>query len=101
MREMAESSDQSRASGRGACVHHVEIKLRDIDQLFNTIDASPFLEKDLDADAEEFIVSWAREFPLQEPLVLVVHVSESSPRMADALVETAVQNYFTYRAGIS
>jgi hypothetical protein len=24
---------------------------------------SPFIEKELDADAEEFIVSWAHEFP--------------------------------------
>jgi len=66
------------------------------------MDASPFLEKDLDADAEEFIVSWAREFPIQDPLVLAIHVSdETSPQTADSLVETAVQNYFTYRASIS
>ena len=37
-------------------VHRVELNLKDIDQLFNTIDPSPFHEKDLDHDAEEFIV---------------------------------------------
>jgi hypothetical protein len=82
--------------------HRIEIELRDINQLFNTIDASPFHEKDLDADAEEFIVSWAREFPLQDPLVLAIHVSHDGPTPTpDALVETAVHNYFSYRAGLS
>ena len=45
-------------------IHRVELNLRDVNQLFNTIDPSPFREKDLDRDAEEFMVSWTREFPL-------------------------------------
>jgi hypothetical protein len=86
----------------GRSVHRIEIKLRDINQLFNTMDASPFHEKDLDADAEEFIVSWAQEFPRQDPLVLVIHLSQDCPtRTPDALVEEAVRNYFSYRASIS
>jgi hypothetical protein len=82
--------------------HRVEIKLRDLNQLFNTMDPSPFLEKDLDDDAEEFIVNWVREFPLQDPVVLTVHVSQSDPvRMPNALIEKAIQNYFRYRAKLS
>ena len=38
-------------------VHHVELNLRDVNQLFNTIDPSPFREKDLDRDAEEFMAA--------------------------------------------
>lgn len=92
------ASDSSR---RGE-VHRIEIQLQDINQLFNTIDASPFHQKDLDADAEEFIVSWAREFPLRDPLVLSIHVAQESPSHTPAeLVEQAVCNYFTYRAGLS
>ena len=81
--------------------HRIEIKLRDLNQLFNTMDPSPFLEKDLDADAEEFIVNWAREFPLAEPVVLTIHVSQSEPVRPDAQIEKAVQNYFHYRATLS
>ena len=82
--------------------HRIEIKLRDLNQLFNTMDPSPFLEKDLDADAEEFIVNWVREFPLQDPVVLTVHVSQSDlVQTPDALIEKAVQNYFRYRAKLS
>lgn len=86
----------------GGSAHRIEIRLRDINQLFNTMDASPFHEKDLDADAEEFIVSWAREFPPQDPLVLAIHLSQEGPTgTPDRLVEEAVQHYFTYRASIS
>jgi hypothetical protein len=63
------------------------------------MDPSPFHERDLDEDAEEFIVGWAREFPRGDPVSLVIHVSQT-PAQPDAqhLVETAVHNYFTYRS---
>ena len=98
MHAVVEPSDQVKS----LAAHRIEINLRDINQLFNTMDASPFHEKDLDADAEEFIVSWAQEFPLHDPLVLAIHVSqEGAMRTPDALVETAVHNYFSYRASLS
>ncbi len=81
---------------------HIELNLRDIDQLFNTMDPSPFHEKDLDHDAEEFIVSWAQEFHLHEPLELIVHV-ESLPEAHDShrMVQEAVHHYFAYRARLN
>ncbi len=56
----------------------IELNLANVNQLFNTMDPSPFRERDLDRDAEEFIVGWAREFPLREPVELVVHLAEQS-----------------------
>jgi hypothetical protein len=81
--------------------HRVELNLRDVNQLFNTIDPSPFREKDLDRDAEEFIVSWTREFPLREPVVLVIYLSELPVgKDIEPMIEQSVQNYFAYRARI-
>ena len=82
--------------------HHIELNLRDIDQLFNTMDPSPFHEKDLDHDAEEFILSWAQEFHRHEPVDLIVHL-EKLPEGQDArrIVEEAVHNYFAYRARLN
>lgn len=37
----------------------IELRLRTVDQLFNTMDPSPFHERDLDDDAADFILSWA------------------------------------------
>jgi hypothetical protein len=83
-------------------IHNIELNLRDIGQLFNTMDPSPFNEKDLDHDAEEFIVNWAREFPLDEPVALVVHLS-AMPKEQDAqsMIEQAIHHYFAYRVEIN
>ena len=82
--------------------HRIELSLTRLSQLFNTMDPSPFHEKDLDHDAEEFIVSWAREFPLGEPVTLLVHLSElpggQEPR---PLIEKAIRNYFAYRSKLN
>jgi hypothetical protein len=89
-------AENSRTHGK---VHRVELNLRDVNQLFNTIDPSPFNEKDLDHDAEEFIVSWTREFPLDEPVVLVIYLSElPAGKDFEPMMEQSIQNYFAYRA---
>ena len=87
---------------RAALPHRVELNLRNLNQLFNTIDPSPFVEKDLDHDAEDFMVSWTREFPLGEPVVLVIYLTEPPPQTdLGPMIEQAVQNYFAYRARLN
>ena len=83
-------------------VNTIEVKLQEFEQLFNTIDPSPFHEKDLDHDLEEFIVSWATEYPLHEPLRLVVYL-QNRPLDIDAqkVIERAVHNYFAYKTALN
>ncbi len=83
-------------------VHHIELSLENIDQLFNTLDPSPFHEKDLDDDAAEFILSWAMEYHRQQPVDLIIHLQKHvDGRNAQQLVEAAVHNYFAYRARLN
>jgi hypothetical protein len=80
----------------------IELKLREISQLFNSLDPSPFNEQDLDSDAEEFIVGWARELPRGRPLHLILHLERPLPEGRDsASVAEAIRHYFTYRASIT
>jgi hypothetical protein len=82
--------------------HRIEIFVDRIEQLFNSMDPSPFHERDLDHDAEEFIVSWAQEYHLRDPLVLRIHVRQPPAEPDSAhLIEQAVHNYFSYRAKLS
>jgi hypothetical protein len=82
--------------------HRIELSLRDVGQLFNTMDPSPFHEKDLDHDAEEFIESWAFEFPAHEPVVLLVHLSEQpAGPTPQPLIEQAVHNHFANRGRLT
>ena len=80
----------------------IEVRLREVSQLFNSMDPSPFHERDLDADAEEFIISWALEHPRASRLKLVVHLvkapAEDGPT---ATVRQAVHHYFAYRARLN
>ncbi len=79
--------------------HRLEIRLRELKQLFNSMDPAPFLEKDLDADAEQFIVESAEEHALDTPLELVVHLA-TTPDEPDPhhVVLTAIHHYFRERA---
>jgi hypothetical protein len=80
----------------------IEVNLQDFEQFFNTMDPSPFHEKDLDDDLEEFIVSWATEYPLHDPIRLVVYLQSCLPGPdAQSVIERAVHNYFAYRAELN
>lgn len=81
----------------------IEVKLMELNQLFNSMDPSPFHERDLDHDAEEFIVSWAQEHPKQHDLKLVVHLAKHPAGVADArqLVADSIAHYFEYRADMT
>ena len=77
----------------------IELKLQDINQLFNSLDPSPFPEQELDIDAEEFIVDWAQELPRDDPLLLIIHLAKAPAADKDEQsVTEAVRNYFSYRA---
>ncbi len=80
----------------------IELRLRELNQLFDSFDPAPFHEKDLDRDAEEFITSWAREYPPEMPLVFRLHLPADQRRFApEQTVQTAVQHYFAYRSELA
>ena len=83
-------------------VHAIELKISDIHQLFNSMDPSPFHERDLDDDAEEFIVGWARESPAGAGLRLIVHVAKPLGDMdrPEQMVADSLHHFFSYRADV-
>lgn len=83
------------------CVR-IEVHVAELKQLFNAIDPSPFRERDLDPDAEEFIVDWAKEAPRGASLSLLVHLDRAAglPDEATAL-RGAIHEFFINRAGVT
>lgn len=80
----------------------IDIELKSIQQLFNSLDPSPFHEKDLDADAEDYIVGAVREFPLAAPLKLVFHLPpEQIGTTGVANLSQSIHNYFDYRRDVA
>ena len=85
----------------GDKIARIELKLRDVNQLFHTLDPSPFRERSLDEAAEAFIVSWARDLPHKASLELLVHLPDHGrDDELCAQVETAVQSHFQYLAEV-
>lgn len=80
---------------------YISLKLHDASQLFNSMDPSPFIEKDLDDDAEEFIISWAQEFSPGAPIRLRIYLEQWPVEDPKELIKTAVHNHFTHRASIA
>jgi len=78
--------------------HRIELRLRELAQLFNLMDPSPFYERDLDAAAEEFIVSWAGELSAKGEIELVVHLAAAPDSKQAQGMEEAVRHYFANRA---
>ena len=77
----------------------IDLRLNRIAQLFNTFDPSPFHERDLDDDAEAYIVACAREITHRHRIRLVIHLPPEEAAREDARqVEQAVNHYFLYRA---
>jgi len=74
---------------------HLRLSLRNSDQLFNSFDPSPFYEKDLDADAEHFLVSWARELHPHAELRLTLYLKEppAEPQPERWLVQAIRHNF--------
>ena len=81
--------------------HSIRLKLRDINQLFNSMDPSPFIEKDLDDEAEQFIVGWAQEFPPDAPVKLHVQLEQWPEEDPRELIRQAVHHYFAHRAELT
>jgi hypothetical protein len=77
----------------------LDLHLAELRQLFNSMDAAPFRERDLDPTAEQFIVEWARETPADAPLSLAVHLSRAPAEAGDlAILRAAVHEFFARAA---
>lgn len=81
---------------------HLRLSVKTSDQLFNSFDPSPFYEKDLDAAAENFLVSWARELHPHAELRLTLYLkaAPAEPQPERWLVQ-AIHHNFSERARLT
>ena len=77
----------------------IHLQVERIEQLFNSLDPTPFVGRDLDPEAEDFITGWAEELPHKGTFCLKVTVVEC-PELESARVrlQQAVKSYYLSRA---
>ena len=78
--------------------HTLDLRVRELRQLFNSLDPAPFLNKDLDRACEAYIENWALALPHDSHLHLTIHVDEpAAAKEAGELVADAIHNYYGYK----
>jgi len=78
--------------------HVIQVHVAELRQMFNNMDPAPFHSRDLDPEAETFIVEWARELPRKAPLALRVHVDTPEQAQEEEKALTAsIREYFDNR----
>jgi hypothetical protein len=86
----------------GDAVNRIEIKLRDLSQLFETLDPLPFRARDLATHAEEYITDSAREMPRDRPFELVVYLPEGTGEQeASRDLRASIATFFRQRAAVT
>lgn len=82
--------------------HVLELRVRELRQLFNSLDPTPFLNKDLDHACEAFIENWALSLPHDSHLHLTIHLEQmaSTATQASELVAEAVHNYYGFKIAL-
>lgn len=77
----------------------VEIRLRDVRQMFQQLDPAPFREKDLDPAAEEYLEDAVRDIGPGRRIRLRVHIPATAVDTDDArTLPEAIGRHFGYRA---
>jgi hypothetical protein len=76
----------------------IEINLNRLPQLFNSLDPSPFHERDLDQAAEDYIIGSAEEISHHRSLALVIHLpADQVPAPVALNLADVIHNFFAYR----
>lgn len=79
----------------------LHLQVGEMRQLFNAMDPAPFRERDIDPNAQAYIVDWAQEVDAREPLTLNVTLSrEPATPEATATLGDAVHAFFRERARV-
>lgn len=77
----------------------VVIRLSSPLQLFNTLDPSPFRERELAREAEQYIVAQVEELPKTAPVEIVICLASTGPSgLAGSDLASAVTQHFRVRA---
>ncbi|MBI1211067.1 MAG: hypothetical protein GC190_06355 [Alphaproteobacteria bacterium] len=82
---------------RDAPTETIMVRLNRLSQLFNSFDPSPFNEKDLDSDAEDFIVGWLRDIGDKNFRIRVSLLADEAQKAPAEDIANGIRNHFDYK----
>lgn len=84
-----------------ATIHQIELRIAKLSALFNSMDPTPFHQRDLDRDAVEYLENWALEYSQQSHFCIIVHIDEMPEVDPSPLVSEAIRHYFDYKSTLA
>ncbi|MGB8219039.1 MAG: hypothetical protein WCE46_01500 [Methanoregula sp.] len=76
----------------------IEIKLTSVIQLFNSFDPAPFYEKEIDTEAEHYIVDTVQDFPAKTKFMIHIYLPPPLVESQEAKkIIPAIHNHFRYK----
>ena len=77
----------------------IDVRLREASQLFNSMDPSPFNERELDDDAEKYIVDSLKELRSRVPTAIMIYLDQAPGRPEEeSYITTALRVHFDRRS---
>jgi hypothetical protein len=74
----------------------LELRLSSAEQLFDMRDPAPFRERDLDPEAESYLLDCLREVPRRAPIKILIHAPEEAD-ISQEVAACAIAHFFGYR----
>jgi hypothetical protein len=79
----------------------LDLRVREVRQLFDLRDPAPFRERDLDPGVVDYLLEATEEIPRRAPIKVVVFVSdEREPSVSDDAVRASIRNYFEHALAV-
>lgn len=75
----------------------VELRLDRISQLYNSLDPAPFVEKELDPSADEYIVGSAEDLAGRHMRLVIILPEKELARPESAQIPASIRNHFALR----
>ncbi len=95
---MSDDPSPYRRDGEAWCL---DLKVREVRQLFNLRDPAPFRDRDLDPGVVDYLLEATEEVPRRAPIKVVVFVAdEPDVALGDEAVRTAIRHYFDHALAV-
>ncbi len=87
------------AADKLASAFAIRVRVKSIDRLFDALDPSPLVERDLDGTVTEYIIDCAREAPQDAAFRLILHLPQAEAAAAEPqALAGSIRGYFDYLA---
>lgn len=81
-------------------VQMVEVRVRDLHQLFDYRDPAPFRQRDLDEDFTRYLESYLDEISPNRPIRIQIYIDTSHDEVTPAIIKDSIHDYFLYQIQI-